>query len=86
MSNRISSLKKIILVFRRYGIQIIGKRKFDDFYHDLHMDKIFVNGLIFEVEYELKKDLEEEFIPDISTPFALTNVFFHAKGAPSRGI
>jgi acyl carrier protein len=75
MDSRISSLKKIIRVFRQYGIVIIGKRKFDNFYHDLHMDKVFVNGLIFEVEYALRKDISEESIVSVSTPLALVNAF-----------
>ena len=75
MDSRISILKKIIHVFRKYGIVIIGKRKFDDFYHDLHMDKIFVNGLIFEVEFALRKDISEECLTSVSTPQALVNAF-----------
>ena len=84
MDSRISSLKKIIRVFRKYGIVIIGKRKFDDFYLDLHMDKIFVNGLIYEVEYALRKEISEENIPSLSTPLALVNAFLQVSN-PSMG-
>ncbi|HLU89762.1 MAG TPA: hypothetical protein VKZ51_07995 [Cyclobacteriaceae bacterium] len=75
MKSRISNFRKIISVFRKYGIEIIGERKFDHFTKDLHMDQVFVNGLIFEVEYELRKDLADEYLPKVSTPSALVSAF-----------
>jgi len=83
MNNRISAFKKIILVFKRYGIQIMGERKFDHFYNDLHMDEVYVNGLIFEIEYELKKNLADEFIPTVSSPSTLVNAFLQKEAVPS---
>lgn len=32
------------------------------------MDKVFVNGLIFECELELRKELEEEKVHQIKAP------------------
>jgi len=75
MKSRISNFKKIISVFRKYGIEIMGERKFDHFYNDLHMDKVFVNGLIYEVECELKSYLADEHLPKVSSPSALVFAF-----------
>lgn len=50
-------LRKLILLFRSYGISLIGQNKFKDFHYQLNMDKIYVYGLIFEVEFLLKKEI-----------------------------
>ena len=63
-----SDLRKISKVFHQYGIDLTGKRKFASFTQDLHMDKVFVNGLIFELEYELHKELEDEKVAQIQAP------------------
>ena len=42
------------------------------------MDKIFVAGLIFELEYELKRELEEEKVAHIQTPSELINTLLKA--------
>lgn len=64
-------MKKAIGVFRTYGIPLTGKRKSANFYKELQMDKIFVDGLIFELEYELKRELEDETVSRIETPSEL---------------
>lgn len=63
-----SNLRKISKVFHQYGIDLTGKRKFASFEGDLKMDKIFVNGLIFDLEYELSKELEDEKVAGIQAP------------------
>ncbi|SHO61574.1 acyl carrier protein [Algoriphagus zhangzhouensis] len=63
-----SNLRKISKVFHQYGIDLTGKRKFASFEGDLKMDKIFVNGLIFDLEYELSKELEDEKVAGIKAP------------------
>jgi hypothetical protein len=55
-----SKLRKIIHVFHLYGINLLGKRKYDNFYQDLKMDKVFVLGLIFEKELVTKNQLNDE--------------------------
>jgi len=55
-----SNLRKIIAVFRLYGISLLGKRKFDNLYEDLKMDQAFVLGLIFELELALHREMEDE--------------------------
>ncbi|WP_194976734.1 acyl carrier protein [Aquiflexum lacus] len=67
----ISNMKKAISVFKTYGIPLTGKRKSANFYKELQMDKMFVDGLIFELEYELKRELEDEKISKIETPSEL---------------
>lgn len=63
-----SELRKISKVFQQYGIDLTGKRKFASFERDLQMDKVFVNGLIYELEYELSKVLEDEKVANVQAP------------------
>lgn len=63
-----SDLRKISKVFQQYGIELTGKRKYASFERDLRMDKVFVSGLIFELEYELRKELEDDKIATITAP------------------
>lgn len=71
-------MRKAIGVFRSYGIPLTGKKKSANFYNDLRMDKIFVSGLIFELEYELKKELEDDKIARIQTPSELISSLLQA--------
>ncbi len=71
----ISNFKKIINVFQHYGITLTGKKKSANFYTGLHMEKVFVEGLIFELEYSLKTDLEESKVKSVETPEQLINYF-----------
>ena len=64
----ITNMKKAIGVFKTYGIPLTGKKKNAHFYHELHMDKIFVDGLIYELENELEKVLEDETVTRIKRP------------------
>lgn len=64
----IKELKKAISVFKSYGIPLTGQRKTANFYQELHMDWIFVNGLIYELELELNKEIQEDKVKDIQTP------------------
>jgi acyl carrier protein len=67
----ITALRKTIGIFQSYGIPLTGKQKGAKFYNDLNMDKVFVSGLIYELEYELKKELEDEMAARIQTPSEL---------------
>ncbi|MBK6266573.1 acyl carrier protein [Marivirga sp. S37H4] len=71
----ISNFKKIINVFQHYGIALTGKRKSANFYSGLHMERVFVEGLIFELEYSLKRELEESKVRNVETPEQLINYF-----------
>ncbi|WP_163382374.1 acyl carrier protein [Cyclobacterium sp. SYSU L10401] len=74
----ITAMRKAIGVFQSYGIPLTGKKKAANFYNDLRMDKIFVAGLIFELEYELKREVEEEKVAHIQTPSELINTLLKA--------
>lgn len=66
-----SQLRKITQVFSGYGIVLTGNRKHDHFIFDLRMDKIFLNGLIYELEYALDKELEDHKIIGVDAPSQL---------------
>jgi hypothetical protein len=53
-------LKKIANVFHQYGINLAGKKKFDDLYEVHKMDQIFVLGLIYELELVALKNIEDK--------------------------
>lgn len=59
--SRISILKRIIILFKSYGISLLGPGKRLHFNDQLQMDKIFVYGLIFELEYLLQVKIEEDW-------------------------
>ncbi|MDX5479600.1 acyl carrier protein [Fontibacter flavus] len=77
MSN-INKKKKAIDIFRSYGIPLTGKRKTANFFHELHMDKIFVDGLIFELELELEKIIESEKLHKLESPSMVLEELFAA--------
>jgi acyl carrier protein len=76
--NNIAALRKTIGVFQSYGIPLTGKRKGVNFYDDLRMDKIFVSGLIYELESELNKELEDDTVARIQTPSELIYTLLQA--------
>lgn len=76
--NNISALRKAIGVFQSYGIPLTGKKKAANFYYDLRMDKIFVSGLIFELESELNKELAEDKVANIQSPSELIDTLLKA--------
>lgn len=61
-------LRKISRAFQDYGIVLTGKRKYDRFDRDLKMDKVFVMGLIFELEFQLKKNLSDDKADGVQAP------------------
>lgn len=63
-----NTLRKIAHVFHLYGIDLSGKRKFDNLYKDLNMDQIFVLGLIFELELVTKKQMNDKDAYEIQAP------------------
>ncbi len=72
----ITEIKKAIGIFRTYGIPLTGKRKAADFYRELQMDKVFVDGLIFELELELKKEVESAKLEKVNSPSDLLECLF----------
>lgn len=63
-----SKMRKIIVVFNQYGINLSGKRKFVNLYDDLKMDQIFVLGLIYELELVTKRCMKDEDAYKVKAP------------------
>ncbi|MFN3996530.1 acyl carrier protein [Algoriphagus sp.] len=68
MNQHFSQLKKAVVVFHSYGITLSGQRKNDHFIQQLNMDPVFINGLIFELEYNLHIILQDEMLRKACTP------------------
>lgn len=68
MNQHYSMLKKAAEVFHSYGIELAGSRKNAHLVLHLHMDPIFINGLIFELEYQLQVIIQEEKLKTAFTP------------------
>lgn len=66
-----SKIRKIIQVFHLYGIRLSGERKFDNLYHDLKMERIFVMGLIFELELVSQVHLNDEDVNSLQEPIQI---------------
>jgi hypothetical protein len=67
-------LKKAIEVFHSYGIRLSGQGKNAHLVLHLDMHPIFVNGLIFELEYQLQVIIQEEKLQNASTPREIINL------------
>lgn len=77
MNQNFSKLKKAVRVFHSYGITLAGQRKNDHFFRKLNMDPVFVNGLIFELEYNLQVFLQDEYLGKACTPKEVIQLFFN---------
>ena len=75
MNQQFKILKKAAEVFHSYGISLHGPRKNDHFIQKLNMDPIFINGLIFELEYQLQVYIQEEKLRPACTPKELIRLF-----------
>ncbi|PZX53916.1 acyl carrier protein [Algoriphagus ratkowskyi] len=77
MNQQFTLLKKAIEVFHSYGITLIGQHKNADFIQQLRMDPVFINGLIFELEYQLQVIFQEEKLGAVHTPKDLITLLFN---------
>ena len=68
MNQQFTLLKKAVEVFHSYGITLIGQQKNAHFIQQLDIDPIFLNGLIFELEYQLHVILQDELLGEVKTP------------------
>lgn len=75
-----SKLRKIIHVFHLYKINLLGQRKYDNFYQDLKVDQVFVLGLIFELELVTKNQLTDEEAYSAQVPAQIIEKLIHAEG------
>lgn len=69
-----SDLRKISRVFQQYGIALTGTNKYASFEDDLRMDKVFVNGLIFELEFELRKQIDDDKVDEVLAPVQIISL------------
>jgi len=74
MNAQISKIRKAIEVFHSYGITLTGSRKNDHFVQQLNMDPIYINGLIFELEFNLQVYIQEEKLKGACTPRQVINL------------
>lgn len=74
-----SQLRKITEVFHGYGIHLAGDRKYHDLYNVFNLNEMFVTGLIFEIENLTHKQIEDECLSQIFTPWQIIEalVFEH---------
>ncbi|MBN3518981.1 acyl carrier protein [Algoriphagus lutimaris] len=77
MNQQFTLLKKAVEVFHSYGINLSGQQKNADFIQQLEMDPIFINGLIFELEYQLHIILQDELLGQVNTPKDLINLLLN---------
>ncbi len=77
MNPHFAQLKKAVKVFHSYGITLAGPRKNDHFIRQLNMDPVFINGLIFELEYNLQVFLQEENLGNACTPKEVIQLLFN---------
>lgn len=73
--NNYTRLKAIVEVMGQYGIAPVAKVRQADFVEDLGFDKVFLNGLIFDVENVLKVELNEEIVNSLKKPEDLIQYF-----------
>lgn len=72
MSNYMK-IKSIVKVFKNYGIQWPSKVKEASFVKDLGFDKVFVGGLIYDVEEALHVSLNESEAEQLKSPKDVIN-------------
>ncbi|UCS94878.1 hypothetical protein KZP23_07665 [Echinicola marina] len=72
-TNNYSKLKTIIQVMGKYGIAPISKQKRSNFVEDMGFDKVFLDGLIYDVEDALKVELQEDVARSLRSPAELIN-------------
>ncbi|WP_215225246.1 hypothetical protein [Echinicola shivajiensis] len=70
-TNNYSKLKTIIQVMGKYGIAPISKQKQSYFMEDMGFDRVFLDGLIYDVEDALKVELQEEVAQSFRSPVEL---------------
>jgi acyl carrier protein len=76
-SSQLAIGRKINKVFQSYGIQLQGWRGNLHLKNDLHMDDVFIKGLIFELEYATDKYLEKDLSDFELRPIRLVEEFYY---------
>lgn len=65
----------MISVFQEFGIPITGSRKLKQFYSEIHVDKFYVEGILFELESRLGILLEDKDNEQIHSPLDVIVAF-----------
>lgn len=65
----------MIAVFREFGIPITGVNKQKQFYSEISVDRFYVEGILFELEYRLGVLLEDEENEQIHSPLDVIRSF-----------
>ncbi|WP_339880089.1 acyl carrier protein [uncultured Algoriphagus sp.] len=73
-----TKLRKLVTVFHLYGISLFGESKRVNLYKDLNMDHVFINGLVFELEFTLQVDLKKEIDYNMTHPIHLIQSLMQA--------
>ncbi len=73
MENKYAKIKTMVSVFDQYGIAPVSKLKKKNFVNDLGFDKVYVEGLFYDVERAMHVDLEANEIELLQTPNDLMN-------------
>ncbi|EIM75842.1 hypothetical protein A3SI_12014 [Nitritalea halalkaliphila LW7] len=74
----ISQLRQAIRIFSQYGIPLHGDKKYLNLYRDHRMDDVYVNGLIYELELKLQKELPEEQVAHLDSPIKIVRQLLSA--------
>ena len=64
-------LRKAVFVFKQYGITLFGNNKKANLYRDLNMDPVFINGLVFELEFALQVEMDKNLELKMTVPAQL---------------
>lgn len=75
MKEVIKKSRIMITVFREFGIPITGAKKFRQFYSEIPIDKIYLEGILFELECRLGVILEDEDNQQIHSPLDVIMAF-----------
>jgi len=73
MENRYAKIKTMVSVFDQYGMTPVSKVKKKDFVNDLGFDKVYVEGLFYDVERAMHVDLDATEVELLHTPNDLIN-------------
>jgi len=67
-ATKFTKIKMMIEVMGKYGISPISRLKRSDFVKDMGFDKVFLGGLIYDVEDALNVRLKEEEVNLLNCP------------------
>jgi acyl carrier protein len=75
MKSQLKKSKILISVFNEFGIPLTGEKKSLRFFSDIHVDRFYVEGILFELESRLGILLNDEENQKISSPLDVIQMF-----------